>query len=126
LAGSLKSRATATLAIARAFRRETVRRPGFLALLLGEALGFLLQIGRVVALVRNTPASVEFQDPAGHIVEEVPVMGDDQDRTWIGAQVMLEPMHRFSIEVIGRLVQQQQVGLPQQQLGQRHAASFTT
>ena len=36
-------------------------------------------------------------------------------------QIILEPVARFQIEMIGRLVQQQQVRLCQQQLGQRDA-----
>ena len=55
-----------------------------LAFFLGIALGLLLQIGRVVAFIRNAPATVQFKDPAGDVVEEIAVMGDDQDRAGIG------------------------------------------
>ena len=37
-------------------------------------------------------------------------------------QELLEPRDAFRIEMVGRLVEQQDVGLRQQQLGQRHAA----
>ena len=96
-----------------------------LALFLGKALGLLAEIGRVIALIGNAPAAIELENPARHIVEEVAVMGDDQDGARIVAQMMLEPVHAFGIEMVGRLVEQQQVGLAQQQLGQRHAALFT-
>ncbi len=51
-------------------------------------------------------------------------MGDDQDGARIVAQMMLEPVDAFGVEMVGGLVEQQQVGLAQQQLGQRHAALF--
>ena len=39
-------------------------------------------------------------------------MGDDQDGAGIIAQVMLEPVDALGIEVVGGLVEQQQIGLP--------------
>ena len=95
-----------------------------LAPLLLQPLLLLLQPGRVVALVRNTAAAVELEDPAGDIVEEVAVMGNDQDRARIGPQMAFQPVHRLGIEMVGRLVEQQHLGLRQQQLAQRDAALF--
>ena len=51
-------------------------------------------------------------------------MGDDQDGAGIIAQMAFQPRHRFGIEMIGRLVQQQQLGLVEQQLAQRDAAAL--
>ncbi len=51
-------------------------------------------------------------------------MGDDEDGARIFAQMMLEPVHAFGIEMVGGLVEQQQIGPAQQKLGQRHAALF--
>ncbi len=51
-------------------------------------------------------------------------MGDDQDRPRIVAQVTFEPGRGLGIEVIGRLVEQQQIGLLEQQPAQRDAAAF--
>ena len=53
-------------------------------------------------------------------------MGDGQDRALVLGEVLLEPQHALGVEVVGRLVEQQQVGLGQQQLAQRHAALLTT
>jgi hypothetical protein len=53
-------------------------------------------------------------------------VGDDQDGTGIFTQVMLQPVDAFSIQVVGRLVEQQQVRLAQKKLGQRHTAALTT
>ena len=49
-------------------------------------------------------------------------MGDDQHRAGIFAQVLFEPRRRLGVEMVGRLVEQQQVGLAQQQLAERDAA----
>ena len=99
---------------------------GVLAALDREALGLLLQVGRVVALVGVRAAAVELEDPLGDVVEEVPVVGDGQDGALVVGEVLLEPQHALGVEVVGRLVEQQQVGLGQQQLAQRHAALLTT
>ena len=48
-------------------------------------------------------------------------MRDDQDRAGVALQIFLEPEQRFEVEVIGRLVQQQQVRLLRQQPGQVRA-----
>ena len=93
-----------------------------LAAFLLHALLFLMQPGGVVALVGNAAAVVELEDPAGDVVEEVAVVGDDQDGARIVAQVAFQPGHAFGVEMVGRLVEQQQVGLVEQQLAQRHAA----
>ena len=53
-------------------------------------------------------------------------MGDGDDGAVVGREVLLEPQHRLGVEVVGGLVEQQQVGLLQQQLAQRDAAALTT
>ena len=42
-------------------------------------------------------------------VEEVAVMGDQQQRPGIGLEPLLEPDHRVQIQMVGGLVEQQQV-----------------
>src|SRR5690606_38455105 len=49
---------------------------GLLLLLEREPLLLLLEPRRVVALPRDAVASVELEDPAGDVVEEVAVVGD--------------------------------------------------
>ena len=95
-----------------------------LAAFLQHALLFLRQPGGVVALVGNAAAVVELEDPAGDVVEEVAIVGDDQDRAGIVAQMAFEPVHAFGVEMVGRLVEQQQFGLVEQQLAQRDAAAL--
>ena len=55
-----------------------------LARLLLHALGFLFQPGGIVALVRNATATVEFQNPARDVIQEIAVVGDDQDGALVG------------------------------------------
>src|SRR5690606_3820382 len=49
---------------------------GFLLGLGGQAVGLGFQPLGVVALERDTMAAVQFQDPAGDVVEEVTVVGN--------------------------------------------------
>ena len=99
-------------ALARALLLLLVLQPGAL----------LLEPARVVALVRDAAAAIELEDPAGDVVEEVAVVGDRDDRARVVLEVALEPGDRFGVEVVGRLVEQQQVGLAQQQPAERDAA----
>ncbi len=86
----------------------------------------LLQPRRIVALPRNAAAAVEFEDPLGGVVEEVAVMGDRDDGAGEVLQELLQPFDRLGVEVVGRLVEQQHVGLGQQQAAQRDAALLAT
>ena len=51
-------------------------------------------------------------------------MGDDQDRAGVSAQMALQPVDRLGVEMVGRLVEQQQFGLLEQQPAQRDAAAL--
>ena len=121
--------ACAVLCLARARRggdplllgRERTLAGAFLLLLLRQALALLLQPGRVVALERIAAAALDLQDPAGDVVEEVAVVGDDHHGAGIVVQRVLQPGDAFGIEVVGRFVQQQQIRLLQQQPAQRDA-----
>ena len=93
-------------------------------LLLREPLLLLLEPARVVALPRDAVAAVELEDPARDVVEEVAVVGHRDDGAVVLVQVTLEPRDRLGVEVVGRLVEQQQVGLPEQQPAQRDAPAL--
>ena len=102
------------------FRGQGALPGAFLLLLLLQALALLLQPRRVVALERIAPAALQLQHPAGDVVEEVAVMGHHHHGAGVIVQRMLQPGDAFGVQMVGRLVQQQQVGLFQQQLAQRH------
>ncbi len=56
-----------------------------------KPLLLLPQPGRIITFVGNATAVIEFENPAGDVVEEVAVVGDDQDRARIVAQMAFEP-----------------------------------
>ena len=97
---------------------------GLLALLLREPLLLLLEPARVVALEREAAAAVELEDPARDVVEEVAIVGDGDDRALVVLEVPLEPGDRLGVEVVRRLVEQQQVGGGEQQPAERDAAAL--
>ena len=68
--------------------------------------------------------AVDLEDPLRHVVQEVPIVGDGEHRTRVRLEVAFQPLHRLRVQVVGRLVEQQQVGLLQQQLAQRDAAAL--
>ncbi len=94
----------------------------FAGFFLLQALVLLLEPGRIVALPGNAAAAVEFEDPLGRVVEEVAIMRDRDDGAGEFLQELLEPFDRFGVEMVGRLVEQQHVGLRQQQAAERDAA----
>ena len=83
-----------------------------------EARRLGLQVGGVVALVRVGPTPVQLQDPLRDVVEEVPVVGDGDDRARVLGQVLLQPLDGLGVQMVGRLVEQEQVRLLEQQLAQ--------
>ena len=74
-----------------------------------------------VATVAIEPLVGDLDDGADERVEEFAVMRDHQNRAGIIAQIFLKPDERFEVEVVGRFVQQQQVGFHHQQTGQVRA-----
>ena len=75
----------------------------------GEPLELLAEPRRVVALEGNAAAAVEFEDPAGDLIEEVAVVGDDDDGARVVDERLLHPVDRLGVEVVGGFVEQQQV-----------------
>jgi hypothetical protein len=95
----------------------------FLLLLFdGEPLLLLLQPRGVVAFPRNAVATVELEDPAGDVVEEVTIVRHRNDGAGVAFEETLQPGDRLGVEMVGGLVEQQHVRLRQQQAAQRDAA----
>src|SRR3712207_7872617 len=67
-------------------------------------------------MIRRPPRSTLFpyttlfrsdlQDPAGDVVEEVAVVGDDQHRAGIVAERPFQPGDALGVQVVGRLVEE--------------------
>ena len=81
-----------------------------------------LQVRRVVARPACEPAAVEFQDAGRHFAEQGPIVRDEQQRAAIAQQEILQPADGVDVEVVGRLVQQEEVRAADHGLGQQHAA----
>src|SRR3954447_14584532 len=97
-------------------------RLGLLFLL--EAVGFLLEPRRVIAFPRDPAPAIELEDPAGDVVEEIAVVSHGDDRALVVLEKALEPGDRLGVEMVGRLVEQQQVRRLQQQPAERDAAAL--
>ena len=55
------------------------------------------------------------------VVEQIALVADDDHRRAVALEEILQPQGRFEIEMVRRLVEQQQVGLGEQQRGERDA-----
>ena len=95
-------------------------------LLLHQAGFFLLQPCAVVAFPRYAVAAVKLQNPLGSVVQEVAVVGDGYYGAREAGEKLLQPMHAFCVQVVGGLIEQQHIGLGEQQAAQRYAAFFAT
>ena len=51
----------------------------------------------------------DLNDPVGHLIDKVAVVGDGQHRTLEGVDVLFQPLHAVQIQMVGWLVQQQNV-----------------
>ena len=98
----------------------------FLFFFHSQALALLVEPARIVTLPRNAFASVQFQNPSCHIVEEVSVVGHGDYRTLILLQVCFKPLDTLGIEVVRRLVEQEHVRFTKKQSAQSHSATFAS
>ena len=81
----------------------------------------LLDVLAVVADVVGQSSQVNVGDARDDGIEEVAVVRDEDHGVRIGTEILLEPVACLEIEVVGRLVEQQQVRTSEQQLGERDA-----
>ena len=85
---------------------------------LGPALRLLGQECLIIAAVKIHPAIPDFHDLGGRDVQKVAVVGDQHERVRVGGKIAFEPVPCLKVQVIGRLIKQQQVRPLQQELGQ--------
>ena len=65
-------------------------------------------------------AAIDLEHARGHLIEEEPVVADEHHRALEVADLLLEPLDRAEIEVVGRLVQDEDVIWLGEDPGQRH------
>jgi len=92
------------------------------ALDLGDALGLVArlrldelpprlpldQILVIVAGIDREPRRYQLRDRGHHPVQEVAIVRHDHDRAFVVGQERLQPLERLDVEVVGRLVEQQE------------------
>ncbi len=99
------------LLLDRATQRELARR-----LLLAPRVPGALEVARAAAL--------ELQHRGADRLEEPAVVRHEHDRRVERLQVRLQPLERGDVEVVGRLVEQEQVGIARERAGQRRAGEL--
>ena len=77
-----------------------------------------IHVEGVVAGIELTVTVHDLDDPLSHLIQEVAVMGNGQDGALEGLDVGFQPLHAVQVQMVGRLVQQKDVGLFQQQTSQ--------
>ena len=78
----------------------------------------LVKIIRIVAAIGIDGAVVEFQDNGANSVEEETVVSDHQERAVASVQIAFQPLNHFKVEMVGGLVENDEVGLRNQHIGQ--------
>ena len=76
--------------------------------------------GGVAAAIERKLGAFERQDPVDRIVEEIAIVADHDHRARVAGNVIFEPERPFEVEIIGRLVEQEQVGLREERCRERH------
>ena len=85
-----------------------------------QRLGALALELVIAAAVESQLLVFEVHDGIDRFVQKVAVMRDHQDCMRIFRHIGFEPQRAFQIEIVGRLVEQQQVRLREQNRRQRH------
>ena len=77
-----------------------------------------LQIALIILLIPIELALVNFQNHVGNLVEEVPVMRHHQKCSLICLQKFLQLLNHLGVQVVGRLIQNQNIGRGQHRRNQ--------
>ena len=92
--------------------------------LLSRALGLLLQETTIVAGVRIELCGIQLDDPSYHAVEKIAIVRHKQQRCVGAQQKALQPGNSPYVDVVCRLVEDQQVGRGDQGRRHRHALAL--
>ena len=93
-----------------------------LLLLAREAFELLLEPARVVPREGNAPPPVELEDPFRDVVQEVPIVGDGDDRARVLVEEALQPLDGLGVEMVRGLVEEEQIRVLEQEPRERDAA----
>ena len=76
---------------------------------------------RVIAAPEGQLGLIEMQDMVGHLIQQIAVMADDQHGRGIMGEIVDQPERAFEIEIVGGLVEQQNVRRRKEHGGEGHA-----
>ena len=79
----------------------------------------------VVTAVTGKLAVFQMIDNIDNLVEEGNVMGNQNEGMLVVLQELCEPFDMFNVKIVSRLVQQQNLGVLQQQLSKQNLAALT-
>src|SRR4030065_493997 len=69
-------------------------------------------------------ADIDFGNVSTHLVHEMSIMGDHDDRVLESVEELLKPDNGLDIQVVGGLIQEQNIRVSEQGLGKEHAHLF--
>ena len=86
-----------------------------------ERLFLAPQVVLVVAGPAHEPAAIDLDNPRREFSQERAIVGNEHHGAGPGIHAILEPLDRRDVEMVRRLVEQQQVGLLHERSGKRDA-----
>src|SRR5262249_51191480 len=54
-------------------------------------------------------------------IKKMAIVRDHDEHTFVVAQILLQPVDRIEVEVVGRLIEQQRSGIAEKHLSKKHA-----
>jgi len=75
-------------------------------------------------VLHQPPVAFERDRARHHVIEEPPVVADDQQRARPFRQLCLQQLERLEVEVVGGLVEHQDIGRPREQPGQQQPVAL--
>src|SRR5262245_56304407 len=82
---------------------------------------FLFEVVAVIAGECPYSTAIDFEHAVCDAVQKISVVSNQQQRPFEFGQIPFQPLDRFCVKVVGRLVQHQQVGFDYQAVRQGHA-----
>src|SRR6185295_1426038 len=97
-------------------------RGGFLSFL----LVFLFNVVSVVARKILNTATIYFEDAICDTIQKVSIVSYQQQRARITRKISFKPRNRIRVQVIRRLIEDQQIGVRDQRVRERDSFPFAT
>ena len=91
-----------------------------------QLLRFFLAVFRERAGIGAQNAAVEFDDARGDIIQKTAVMGNHDQAAFKRFKQVFQPDNRIDVQMVGRFVQQQYIGLLHPSLRQGDTLFLTT